>query len=79
MTRYVTVTPAHGRDYKSAKAAKADFNANKDFILQDWWLLWDTVGVTYAGRDDLIHSGNYDVVNIRYKRNAMVTSVTLGA
>lgn len=32
---YVTVTPAYGRDYKSAKAAKADWNADKDFILQD--------------------------------------------
>ena len=74
MTRYVTVTPAYGRDYKSAKAAKADFNANKDFILQDIMSPWDG---KYAAKDDLIHGGDYDVVNIRYKRNTMVTSVTL--
>ena len=76
MTRYVTVTPAYGRDYKSAKAAKADFNANKDFILQDFMSPWDG---KYAGKDDLIHSGDYDVVNIRYKRNKMITSVILGS
>jgi hypothetical protein len=31
---YVTVTPANGRDYKSAKAAREDWNNNLDFILQ---------------------------------------------
>lgn len=30
---YVTVTPAYGRDYKSAKAARDDWKAGKDFIL----------------------------------------------
>jgi hypothetical protein len=30
---YSELTPAYGRDYKSAKAAKADFDANKDFVL----------------------------------------------
>lgn len=32
---HVTLTPAYGRDYKSAKAAKADYAAGKDFILND--------------------------------------------
>ena len=27
----LTLIPAYGRDYKSAKAALADWNANKDF------------------------------------------------
>lgn len=30
MTR--TLTPAYGRDYKSAAAVKADWNAGKDFM-----------------------------------------------
>ena len=30
----ITVIPAYGRDYKSAKAAKADYIAGKDFIIQ---------------------------------------------
>lgn len=31
----LTVIPAYGRDYKSAKAVKADFDANKDFMICD--------------------------------------------
>ena len=30
------LVPAYGRDYKSAKAVKADFDANKDFIIVDF-------------------------------------------
>ena len=32
-----TVIPAYGRDYKSAKAVRADFAANKDFIIADYF------------------------------------------
>ena len=38
---YPTVTPAYGRDYKSGKAAKADWKAGKDFILQDFTSPYD--------------------------------------
>lgn len=31
----IHVTPAYGRDYKSAAAAQTDWDANKDFILND--------------------------------------------
>jgi len=31
---YIEVTPAYGRDYTTAKAAKADWKAGKDFIIQ---------------------------------------------
>jgi len=30
---HITVSPAYGRDYKSAKAAKADWDDGKDFIV----------------------------------------------
>jgi hypothetical protein len=33
-SNYATITPAYGRDYKSAKEAVADFEANKDFQIQ---------------------------------------------
>ncbi len=36
-----TLTPAYGRDYKTAKAAKADWNANKDFIINDFFDPYD--------------------------------------
>ena len=32
----ITLTPAYGRDYKTAKAAKADFAAGKDFIIANF-------------------------------------------
>lgn len=31
----MTVTPAYGRDYKSLKAARADWTAGKDFVISD--------------------------------------------
>ncbi len=37
----MTGTPAYGRDYKTAKAAKADWKAGKDFIIQDFTSPWD--------------------------------------
>lgn len=31
----MTLTPAYGRDYKSAKEVKADWDAGKDFVIAD--------------------------------------------
>lgn len=33
---YVSITPAYGRDYASQKAVKADWEAGKDFEIQDF-------------------------------------------
>ena len=33
--QYLSAVPAYGRDYKSAKAVKADWDAGKDFMIQD--------------------------------------------
>jgi len=35
LPRYVSAIPAYGRDYKSAKAVKEDWEAGKDFLIQD--------------------------------------------
>ena len=35
MTTYITLVPAYGRDYKSAKVVKEDFKSNKDFEIAD--------------------------------------------
>lgn len=58
-----TVLPAYGRDYKSAKAVLADFGANKDFIICDFFSqfygsyinaeqleIGDTLAVRYDGK-----------------------------
>jgi hypothetical protein len=37
----LTVVPAYGRDYTTAKAAKADWQADKDFIIADFFNPWD--------------------------------------
>lgn len=71
MSRYLTVVPAYGRDYKSKKDAVADWEAGKDFRIAD-------IG---AGRDDGRYVNNADLagqdvtVNIRYKRLTMVAVV----
>ncbi len=38
---HLTVLPAYGRDYKSAKTAKADWKAGKDFIIADMFNPYD--------------------------------------
>jgi len=37
----MTIIPAYGRDYKNKQEVMADFNANKDFIIQDVTSRWD--------------------------------------
>lgn len=67
----MTLTPAYGRDYKSAKAAKADFEAGKDFVIADFFH-------PYSGkpcnREDLAREG-VDRVQIRYKQLRCTTTV----
>jgi len=62
-----TLTPAYGRDYASAKKAKADYLAGKDFILNDITSRWD--GKPCSARDFLGQA-----VNIRYHKLARVFS-----
>lgn len=61
----MTVTPAYGRDYKSAKAAKADWKAGKDFIINDFFSPWD--GTACSIRD------TKEQVMIRYDKLRKVT------
>lgn len=43
----ITMTPAYGRDYKSAKAAKASYYAGEDWIINDVTNRWDGKPATY--------------------------------
>lgn len=59
MPTYYSAVPAYGRDYKSAKAVKEDWDAGKDFIIQ------------HLGQSTYINK--YDktpdiVLNIRYAK-----------
>lgn len=57
----LTLIPAYGRDYKSTKAVKQDWEANKDFQIADISSKWNG---SYTSIKD-----NHKEVKIRYKRN----------
>lgn len=62
-TRYLSAVPAYGRDYKSKKEVLADWNAGKDFLVQD------VVESGYINKND--KPANV-VLQIRYKKLTMV-------
>lgn len=55
----MTLTPAYGRDYKSKKAVLADFDANKDFMVNDY----NSSG--YTTKEELVKLG-VKSVQMRY-------------
>ena len=57
----VTLTPAYGREYKSKKAALADYNANKDFIVQNFDMPSKPINKFQCDEEDF-------VVTIRYNK-----------
>jgi hypothetical protein len=69
----MTLTPAYGRDYKSAKAVKADFNLDKDFVVVS---IIDPACGRYVNKADLLDQGS---VRIRYAKLTKVTVVKVTA
>ena len=61
------VIPAYGRDYKSAKAAREDWNAGKDFIIAAAMHPFDGKYVSQAD--------NAGVTHIRYDKLTKVCAV----
>lgn len=59
LSGYQTVTPAYGRDYRSKAEVQADWDADKDFILQSF------NGSGYVNRQDFAPGAT---VNIRYSQ-----------
>lgn len=72
--RTAILTPAYGRDYTTAKAAKADFEADKDFILNDLSSPWDGKPANKSG----LVEGGYAHVNLRFCKQTKVCVVQLG-
>ena len=60
----MTLTPAYGRDYKSAAAVRRDWAAKKDFIVNDISSRWDGKPTNI---DDCRRNGDKDVM-VRYDR-----------
>lgn len=67
------LTPAYGRDYKSAEAARRDFDADKDFVLNDPTSKWFGKYINYH---QVIEAG-YDSVEIRFNGKADLTFFNL--
>jgi hypothetical protein len=70
---YITVVPAYGRDYKSKAAAVADWDADKDFQVQDIGAGQDNG--RYTNKSDLARFRPGTTVSIRYKQLTMVANV----
>ena len=63
----MTLTPAYGRDYPSAKAAKADYLAGKDFVLND-------ITSPYDGKYCSCRDFPNQQVMLRYRKLQRVTT-----
>jgi hypothetical protein len=55
----ITLTPAYGRDYKSAKAAKEDFAKGKDFLINQY-------GHPYDGKPANVNDLEGQQVQLRF-------------
>lgn len=66
---YITVRPAYGRDYKTAKAVKADYEAGKDFVIVEFGHDYGR----YINKDD--HAKG-TTLNVRYDRDRKVLPIT---
>ncbi len=69
----ITVSPARGRDYTSVKAAKEDWEANKDFILHDFASQWDGKPIN---KEDVTRAFPRASVQIRFSGMRKQTVVT---
>jgi len=65
------LTPAYGRDYKSAKAVEKDFLNGKDFI-------FNKVSSRYTGKPCSIRDAEAgDRVELRYDKMRKLTTITI--
>jgi hypothetical protein len=69
----ITITPAYGRDYRSKKAAQADLDAGRDFILCDLTSPWDGRPIN---RPQLAEQGARQV-NVRFGKGRKVAVLTV--
>lgn len=75
MAKYITVSPAYGRDYKSSREALQAFNEEKDFILED---VMDGYAGKPVNKSQLQQAYAPCYVNIRYygKRRVIQTALS---
>ena len=71
LINHTTVSPAYGRDYPTAKAAVAAWEAGDDFLLRDCTSRWDGKPINL---EDAREAG-YKEVNLRFNKLAGVVVV----
>lgn len=71
--RSITISPAYGRDYTSKAKALADWDSNKDFVIQDIRL---SGYVSKSQVPDLIRDG-INKIMLRYNKMHMVVLLKL--
>jgi hypothetical protein len=71
--RSITISPAYGRDYTSKAKALADWDSNKDFVIQDIRL---SGYVSKSQVPDLIRDGISKIM-LRYNKMHMVVLLKL--
>ena len=69
----IGLTPAYGRDYKSAEEVRSAFFERRDFVIADVSCRWNG---SYANINDL---KDYDSVSIRYDKLRRVTIIYLNS
>ena len=74
----LTVIPAYGRDYKSKKAVIDDWEANKDFKINDIMSRWDGASVNKKDLMSIKNAGEFvSTVNIRYAKRTKRIAVKI--
>ena len=66
----LTLVPAYGRDYKSAKEVKEAWAGGKDFLIMDYSSPHDG---RYVNQDNDMPKGT--IFNIRYKRMTNICQI----
>tara|TARA_R110000803_G_scaffold29834_3_gene67785 strand:+ start:339 stop:539 length:201 start_codon:yes stop_codon:yes gene_type:complete len=65
---FMTVTPAYGRDYKTAKQAKSAWVDGFDFIINQY-------GHQYDGKPVSINDGAKEKIQLRFCKLTKITNV----
>ena len=68
---YLTIVPAYGRDYKSGKEVQADWEAGKDFQIQDMSSLDNG---RYLNKNDAKPGM---ILNIRFKQMMSIRQIKI--
>jgi hypothetical protein len=70
----MTLMPAYGRDYTSKAAVRRDFDADKDFVVNEIGNRWDGKPANKSG----LKTAGVESVTIRYARLTKVMFVKVG-